>query len=249
MTLSNNPRLILATLREGDYAHAGGAEAIDITINHAADKLPNVDALRVLDAGCGLGGTAAYIQKKLSAQYCGVDIDKNAIEHANKHYPTIEFHLADVLDIKNITTKPFHLIYMFNVFYALSQQLACLKALREVSEPGALLVIFDYIALNENEKITIKDLAGKDMNIISLLKLKAYLADSNWEVLDVMNLDNEYKIWYESFIVKLKQSKQVLLTHFTEDAYDTVLATFSALLDQIKSKLIGGTAVYARARV
>jgi hypothetical protein len=49
---------LLALIRERDYAHAGEEEAIEITLrNHPkrADRL-------LLDVGCGLGGTANYVQ-------------------------------------------------------------------------------------------------------------------------------------------------------------------------------------------
>lgn len=50
---------ILALVREGDYAHAGEEEAIELSMSGVGK-----DARRViLDAGCGRGGTADYLHK------------------------------------------------------------------------------------------------------------------------------------------------------------------------------------------
>lgn len=51
---------ILAMLREGDFAHPSEIEAIEVSLSPIAKNSEN----RLLDVGCGLGGTAHYVQKK-----------------------------------------------------------------------------------------------------------------------------------------------------------------------------------------
>jgi hypothetical protein len=49
---------ILALVRDGDFAHAGEEEAIE----RAMRAVPKDRNRLILDAGCGRGGTAAYLQ-------------------------------------------------------------------------------------------------------------------------------------------------------------------------------------------
>ncbi|MCP4315878.1 MAG: class I SAM-dependent methyltransferase [Hyphomicrobiales bacterium] len=49
---------LLALVRQGNYAHAGEEEAIEL----AMADLPKDAGQELLDAGCGRGGTAAYLQ-------------------------------------------------------------------------------------------------------------------------------------------------------------------------------------------
>jgi len=248
MALSNNPRLILADLRQGDYAHAGGEEAIDIVIKHATGVLPEKNKLRILDAGCGLGGTAAYICKKIPSEAFGIDIDQSAISHAKQHYPYVHFEICDILNFSQNTTLTFHFIYLFNVLYALQSQQEALAELHRVSEPGSLLAIFDYITLEQDRKILMKDLSGREMNPVSIDTLKIYFANSGWELLDIVDLSKKYQQWYEDFLLKLQMNKQDLLRKFSLDAYDKVLTTFSRLLHDIKNRSLGGAVIYAKAK-
>lgn len=94
---NNNPRLLLAKVRKGDYTHAGDEEAIDLFLEHidALNQQPYKN-IKALDIGCGLGGTANYIHEKTALAICGIDKDISAINHAKKHYSAITFFQCDV---------------------------------------------------------------------------------------------------------------------------------------------------------
>ena len=49
---------LLSFLRDGDFAHAGETEAINLLMGQFRKKRIQY----ILDVGCGLGGTAHYLQ-------------------------------------------------------------------------------------------------------------------------------------------------------------------------------------------
>ena len=57
MNLSDG-KLLLATVRQGDFAHSGEEAAVVMT----SEPLPKRKGQLCLDAGCGRGGTAALVQ-------------------------------------------------------------------------------------------------------------------------------------------------------------------------------------------
>jgi cyclopropane fatty-acyl-phospholipid synthase-like methyltransferase len=86
-------REFLARVRGRDYAHAGEQEAIELVfenIQHQRER-------RILDAGCGRGGTADFVQRQGFGRVVGIDIKERTIKYAGEKYPDIEFHHLDVI--------------------------------------------------------------------------------------------------------------------------------------------------------
>ncbi len=50
----------LATVRGEDFAHAGEKDAIDLVF----ERIPAQSNWKVLDVGCGRGGTAHYVNQR-----------------------------------------------------------------------------------------------------------------------------------------------------------------------------------------
>ncbi len=73
-TVSDKPlrayarKQLVSFLKKGNFAHAGEeGEAIDL----AFANLPHSSKQGILDVGCGLGGTATYMQKHHLGQVTG----------------------------------------------------------------------------------------------------------------------------------------------------------------------------------
>jgi cyclopropane fatty-acyl-phospholipid synthase-like methyltransferase len=245
----NNPRILLARLRAGDYAHPGETEAIDIFLTHLKTHAFR-PLLHVLDVGCGRGGTAHYLKSTLpAARVYGIDRDEKAIAHAQAKYLDIDFTICDLMEIGVLSYEtPFDLIYFFSVFYALSreQQQAALKKLAAHAQPGTILALCEYINVAQDPGFCLKDFSGISMNPPALPDLRGWLTEAGWEVIDVVDLNAEYQRWYSDFLEKLEARKEALLAEFTEEAYGRVASTFQEILARIKSKQWAGNIVYAK---
>lgn len=245
----DNPRLLLAKLRKADYTHAGDEEAIDIFLEKMSMLFTSpslTSSFNALDAGCGLGGTANYIRKKTAWHIDGIDIDSTAVKHANQNYPGINFQECDIAEVETLFNKDnFDLIYLFNVFYALPEQQKILEKLARVSKTGAILAIFDYTQIISNS-VALKDLADKTMNPIHIDSLKNWLKQTGWELIEIIDLSNQYDEWYTTLLEKLKSQKEDLLQEFSDQSYEKVLSTFSFLSSKIKNKEMGGSLIYAK---
>ena len=104
----------LSFIRKGDFAHAGEEEAIELTLQDY-DKNPS---RQILDIGCGLGGTAQYIQTQGWGKVYGIDIEQDAIDYAENKYSDIEFQTCSANDIdKKFSANQFDLIMIFNAFF------------------------------------------------------------------------------------------------------------------------------------
>ena len=122
---------LLSYLREGDFAHPGEQEAIDLVMS----KFEKNHDQCILDAGCGLGGTAHYIQEQNWGKVSAFDIEVEAIKHAKENYKNIDFHVSDASCIHDvISVLKFDVVCMFNSFYAFSDQKKALESISKVTK-------------------------------------------------------------------------------------------------------------------
>jgi len=95
--------------------------------------------LRILDAGCGTGGNAVFLQRYGSV--VGIDIAPEAIAYGAEHLPA-ELARASVLDLP-FADRSFDLVTSFDVLYhrAVPDEGAALREVRRVLAPlGRLLI-------------------------------------------------------------------------------------------------------------
>jgi ubiquinone/menaquinone biosynthesis C-methylase UbiE len=230
---------ILALVREGDYAHAGEEEAIERSFR----SVPKNPGQRVLDVGCGRGGSADYLRRNGWGRVEGIDREAESIEYARATYPEIGFHVCDVLDIARTVRRTFDVIYMLNAFYAFDRQREALAELRKVAQRGAQLVIFDY---------TVGPKSGDAPNpmmphAIRLPEIGATLREARWEPGVVEDLNADYARWYAAFVERVQLKRAEIEKIGGADAYNFVLSMYSGLHGVITQGELGGAIVYARA--
>ncbi len=63
---------LLSFLRNGDFAHAGETDATNLVMS----KFRKNRSQCILDVGCGLDGTANYLQEQAWGQVFAFDIEK-----------------------------------------------------------------------------------------------------------------------------------------------------------------------------
>lgn len=241
----NQARLILSELRGGDFAHAGDKEAIDMVIAKIKYGFSEVLEGNCLDVGCGFGGTADYLKKCGFKNIWGVDIDKSVIDYAKSKYKGIEFLTSDAASLNlRFNRDFFSFVYLFNVLYAIEDKSLVLWQLANVSQSGAILMIFDFSSTESSEPIL--DLAGKPMCPIYTKNIKQQLHEAGWEVLEVRDLSGNFIVWYEQLLKKLDEKKQELKGHFLEKDIAKFSATYVHILHQLRRKTLGGILIYAK---
>lgn len=226
---------MLSMIREGDYAHAGEEESIDLVMN----KIPKDRTRLVLDVGCGLGGTAKYIQDHGWGEVTGIDIEQESIKYAQEKYPDMEFATCSVEDAAKVLDKKFDLIYIFHALYAFPDKLAALTALRKVAKDNAQLVIFAFI--NRNNYIG----SAFSLTLVSIPDLREMLESSGWKLTEVENLDVQHERWYMELVRRIADKRNKIINAFGEDAYNYMHEKYLSILQAIQDKKIGGTIVRA----
>lgn len=244
----SNRKLLLAAVRQGNYAHAGEEEAIELAMGLLSKKPEQT----LLDVGCGLGGTAYYIQQYGWGEVSGIDVDPEVLAQAKKFYPDLLLSLCDANHVTELFSKPsFDVMYSFNAFFCFLEQENVLAKLNQIAKNSADLIIFDYASpgafskpsffLNSNGKST-----SSVFSPINLNTIETSLEKTGWHLQQIIDLEQQYKNWYETLVTKMNAQKEHLITNFGEATFNDLYESYRRLLDALYRKEITGVILHAK---
>jgi len=232
---------ILALVRDGDFAHAGEEEAIE----RALAGLPKDIERHILDAGCGRGGTAAYMQEHGWGRVTGIDMEPKAVAYASKTYPTSTFVHCDIANVATCVPVHFDVVTLFNVLYAISDQGAALRALAGRAKPNGWLVIFDYVDPGHYSQAPLRDGEIAFLpNPPMLADLSSLLEDGGWQLQSVEDLTDDYARWYAQLVGKIEAKRDAIEAWAGAGAFGHVLSLYRGLLSAIREGQLGGALIY-----
>lgn len=161
----------------------------------------NEDA-RILDAGCGVGGSSFFLAKEKNAQVTGITLSEKQLEYANSKNDElglnslVEFKLEDYTKT-SFKPSTFDLIWAIESLTSAPDKSKFAKEAFRILKPGGKLIIADYFKPT-NEKADPNRWLEKWQNCWSLAvieKEKTYIARFEQEKFKLIkNLDVTKKI-------------------------------------------------------
>lgn len=233
---------ILSLVRDGDYAHAGEEEAIELAmagIGKDADRL-------ILDAGCGRGGTADYLHRNGWGRVVGIDVQAESVEAARRAYPDCRFLLCDVVDADRCVDEAPDLICMFNAYYCFQDQDGALRALARAAGPETRMILFDHVDRGGYQDDPLLD-AGEPFlrNPPRLAGMPERLAAAGWRATGMREIHESYIGWYTSLAGKIERARDRIAEIAGRPGYDHVHGLYRGLLDAALAGRLGAAIITA----
>ncbi|MGD9153428.1 MAG: methyltransferase domain-containing protein [Gammaproteobacteria bacterium] len=233
---------LVSLLRNGDYTHAGGEEAI-ITV---MSKFNKNTSQNILDVGCGQGGTANFIQQHGWGKVTGIDIEEISINYARKTYLDVEFKTSDVIQVSSaLKNRTFDIICLYNSFYAFANQEKALKTLNKLAHNKTKMVIYDYTDIC-NERNPFLD--TKDSSMVSIpvkqKTLEIMLKNTGWILVETIDNSKNYVRWYATLLSKLKKNKMRVIHEFGKEKYLKTLRRYTEIYNYLVEGKLGGGIFY-----
>jgi len=246
-TAMNNAtgKRLLALIRDGDYAHPGEAEANEVLF---AGVRP-APHRRVLDAGCGGAGTAAWVQARGFGAVTGVELDAATAQLARERHPEVTVAQGDLRRATDAVPGPFDLVYSMTALYAVSDQPAAFEQFAMLAAPGAGLRLLEYSDPRGGFAAATRDRAGWAWwRPLDPLRLPAVLEAAGWAVITVHDLHPEFVRWYVLLCRRIAAKRAEIVGEFGHDWFDFASREYAGILDLVRSKALGGILVTARRR-
>jgi len=240
----NSPtgKQILSIVRDGDYAHPGEEEAVELALGGFRPD----DGRNLLDVGCGRGGTAHYLYDRGWGNVVGVDIDEASIDHARAAYPEVEFLACDVSKVSARLSRRFDLICLFSSFYAFGDQPAALGQLLNLAAPGGSLVLFDYLDLSaDGNSLLVREDASSNWNPVKLDHLDQLFGNAGWAISETRNISAEFADWYRDLVSRIEHRQDQIVDLAGPAWYRFVRDFYGGMLESIERQILGGVVVTA----
>ena len=237
----NSPvgKAILARVRGGDYAHPGEEAAVV----EAAALVSCAGVRRVLDIGCGRGGTAAWFQRQGWGEVVGIDIDAESVAYARSRYPDVVFFAADVAGLDRLALPPFDLVYLLTAYYAFPDQAAALRQMTHACRPGGRLLLVDYTRPDASSPPS--ELGTEIGRPPTLAELTEGLTASGWSAIHAVDWTPRFVEWYAQLLERLHSRRTEIVAGWGADWYDYVTRWYGLLYEALRAQRLGGVALTA----
>lgn len=111
--------------------------------------------MRVLDVGCGMGGSAFYMAQQYGVSVHGIDLSSNMIAFAQERCheanltDRVSFEYGDILTFR--PSQPYDCVYSRDVFLHIHDKTLLLHVLKTCLKPGGRLLFSDYACGDGNK--------------------------------------------------------------------------------------------------
>ena len=234
---------ILALIREGDYAHPGEEAANELLF---AGLRPD-PRRRVLDAGCGGAGTAAWVQERGLGAATGIEIDAATARLARERHPEVTVVRGDLQQAGAALSGPFDLIYAMTAIYAAPDQAAVFRELGALAAPGAELRLLEYADPNGLFAAAAGRSASRGWwHPLAPRHVPEILTAAGWTSVSVRDLHPEFVHWYHDLCLRIAAKRDEIARVFGDEWYAFVAREYAGILGMIRAGELGGVLVRAR---
>lgn len=157
----------------GEHMHHGYYGATDAPKNHAQAQVDLVEkmlawgnvktAKQILDAGCGVGGSARYLAKKYNAKVLGVTLSSVQAAEGNQISKTKNLDHQVILQVKDMMQlgkekqEQYDLIWSMESAEHIADKQALLDMFYQLLKPGGQFLMATWCHRNEPPNITTTD--------------------------------------------------------------------------------------------
>lgn len=147
----------------GEHIHHGYYENDQIATPKAAqeklieklcEKLSILPAMKILDAGCGMGGSSMYLGEKFAANILGITLSSKQVSIATeqaqqRNINNVVFQVEDALALSSLQDNSFDLAWSLESCEQMFDKALFAKQILRVLKPGGKLMLATWCSADE----------------------------------------------------------------------------------------------------
>nr|XP_045583280.1 phosphoethanolamine N-methyltransferase-like [Procambarus clarkii]XP_045583281.1 phosphoethanolamine N-methyltransferase-like [Procambarus clarkii]XP_045583282.1 phosphoethanolamine N-methyltransferase-like [Procambarus clarkii] len=190
---------------------------------------------RVLDVGCGTGGSAFFMARHYGVHVHGVDLSSNmihlGIERQGKLEPEvrkkIQFEISDILQVE-YEADSYDLVYSRDSILYIADKLALFKKLYRWLKPGGTLFITDFYTASSHPPYTFLHHVN-NVKYYSLLTGKSYgetLGEAGFVDVRFQDLGHELIKILGTELDAFTATREAFVKDFSQEVFDDISASW-----------------------
>ncbi len=157
----------------------------NLLIKLAEKSFGNLNNVKALDIGSGVGLVDKYLQPKIKNLY-GIDVEAGVIEKAKTNNPTVNYQIYDGTNIP-FKDNMFDLTFAINVVHHVPPGMweNFTKEMHRVLKPGGIAAVFEHNPVNPLTRKVVRECEfDRDAVLLKHGKIKTLFKSANLEMFD-----------------------------------------------------------------
>jgi SAM-dependent methyltransferase len=155
----------------------------DIVYNIARSHFPEMEGIKILDIGSGIGLTDSHLSKRIQNLY-GVDIEKKVVAKAMEKNPGVKYEIYDGL-ILPFEDDAFDMIFTINVMHHIKplKWHNFIKEAGRVIKRGGVFAVFEHNPLNPLTRLAVSRCEfDRDAVLIRKARMKKMFREGGFRI-------------------------------------------------------------------
>jgi len=216
------------------YVSTGGQE----TTTKFCNDLELKSDMRMLDVGCGIGGSAFYVARKYGVLVNGIDLSQNMIDIANERRDEmsagvkhrVQFHVEDATCMK-YPANFYDIVYSRDTILHIEDKESLFRKFLHCLKPGGILLITDYCRGDQDPSKQFKEyVKQRGYNLLTVKDYGATLERAGFGDVEAKDNTDYFIEILKSELSRYKPKKADVLKRFSE-------ADYTAICDGWKEKI------------
>lgn len=211
-----------------DYVSTGGID----TTREFVKMLNLKDGQKVLDIGCGIGGSAFLMHREYGAHVRGIDLSTNMIDIANER--ATAYKLSNVtFTVEDATTAAyedasFDVVYSRDTILHIADKEALFSNFYRWLKPGGVLMISDYCCTAEEWHDDYRSyVASRGYNLLSVEDYGKVIEKVGFTNVSAIDKTSQFIEVLKRELEKFNGIKDEFAQEFSQADYDAILSGWS----------------------